>query len=39
MQCPTCGTTNPAQARFCLNCGRLLVNGIVCATCHTLLPA
>ena len=39
MQCPACGTTNPAQARFCLHCGRLLSSGIVCATCHTLLPA
>jgi predicted ATPase/class 3 adenylate cyclase len=38
MQCPACGTANPAQARFCLGCGRLLVNGIICANCHTLLP-
>lgn len=39
MLCPTCGTTNPAQARFCLHCGQLLVNGVVCVSCHTLLPA
>jgi class 3 adenylate cyclase len=24
MDCPTCGTPNPAQARFCLNCGSTL---------------
>lgn len=39
MNCPHCGTAgNPAQARFCLHCGRSLVQGIVCHTCHTLLP-
>ena len=39
MDCPYCGTANPALARFCLGCGRPLVAGVVCATCHTLLPA
>lgn len=38
MRCATCGTTNPAQARFCMGCGILLINGSVCSTCHTLLP-
>lgn len=38
MQCIHCGTMNPAQARFCLGCGNLLVQGIVCQNCHTLLP-
>ncbi len=39
MQCPHCGTANPAQARFCLHCGQALSAGIVCSTCHTLLPS
>lgn len=38
MRCPLCGTANPAQARFCLGCGHLLVDGLVCTLCHTLLP-
>ncbi|HEX3053090.1 MAG TPA: adenylate/guanylate cyclase domain-containing protein [Aggregatilineaceae bacterium] len=38
MQCPACGTTNPAQARFCFECGRALLNGRVCPRCFTLLP-
>jgi class 3 adenylate cyclase/predicted ATPase len=38
MHCPYCGTSNPAQARFCLGCGCLLIGGLVCAACHTLLP-
>lgn len=38
MQCPYCKTMNPAQARFCLACGRSLLNGIVCPRCFTLLP-
>ncbi len=37
-QCPYCGTQNPPQARFCMGCGRGLLNAIVCPTCHTLLP-
>src|SRR5688572_18580759 len=39
MQCPACTASNPAQARFCLNCGNPLVSGHVCTGCHTLLPA
>ncbi|MFN2227360.1 MAG: adenylate/guanylate cyclase domain-containing protein, partial [Anaerolineae bacterium] len=38
MDCPHCQTVNPAQARFCLGCGRRLVQGLVCSSCHTLLP-
>jgi class 3 adenylate cyclase len=38
MECPYCDTPNPAQARFCLACGRRLTEGVVCNTCHTLLP-
>ncbi len=38
MQCPTCATINPAQARFCMGCGQLLVQGAVCGHCNTLLP-
>ena len=38
MECPYCGTLNPAQARFCLACGHGLTEGVVCTTCQTLLP-
>lgn len=38
MICSACGTTNPAQARFCLHCGQPVVAGYVCSDCHTLLP-
>jgi ribosomal protein L40E len=38
MQCPDCHTYNPAQARFCMGCGRLLINGQVCRQCNALLP-
>ncbi len=38
MQCPYCATNNPAQARFCLHCGNILVQGSICRTCFTLLP-
>ena len=38
MQCPYCTTNNPAQARFCLHCGHILVHGSICRTCFTLLP-
>lgn len=38
MQCNNCNQTNPNQARFCLNCGHLLVQGTICTTCDTLLP-
>ena len=37
MQCPKCGTDNPAQARFCLTCGEKLVE--VCPQCGRNLPA
>jgi class 3 adenylate cyclase/tetratricopeptide (TPR) repeat protein len=39
MDCPSCQTTNPALARFCLGCGKSLVNGLVCPTCFTALPS
>lgn len=39
MICPYCATPNPAQARFCMNCGQGLTQGQVCHSCHTLLPA
>ncbi|MCI0394049.1 MAG: zinc ribbon domain-containing protein [Chloroflexi bacterium] len=38
MLCSECATPNPAQARFCLNCGQSLTAGLVCSLCHTLLP-
>ncbi|MGC9356340.1 MAG: adenylate/guanylate cyclase domain-containing protein [Anaerolineae bacterium] len=38
MQCHACGTSNPAQARFCLHCGARLIDGQVCNACFTLLP-
>ena len=38
MQCSSCGTINPSQARFCMGCGALLVAAQVCNHCHTLLP-
>ncbi len=38
MQCPTCNTINPAQARFCMGCGVNLMQGLVCGNCQTLLP-
>jgi class 3 adenylate cyclase len=37
MNCPNCKTENPANAKFCLNCGTALVNR--CANCQTELPA
>ncbi|MBA3534964.1 MAG: AAA family ATPase [Ardenticatenales bacterium] len=37
MLCPRCSTTNPANAKFCLNCGTTLANR--CATCQMELPA
>ncbi len=37
MNCPRCQTLNPANARFCLNCGWALTRQ--CANCHSeLLP-
>ncbi|MDP9242157.1 MAG: zinc-ribbon domain-containing protein, partial [Actinomycetota bacterium] len=37
MVCPTCGNENPAEARFCLECGTAL-GGSRCAVCGTSLP-
>jgi class 3 adenylate cyclase/tetratricopeptide (TPR) repeat protein len=37
MVCPTCGNENPAEARFCLECGSALA-GSRCASCETALP-
>jgi ABC-type oligopeptide transport system substrate-binding subunit/class 3 adenylate cyclase/tetratricopeptide (TPR) repeat protein len=36
MQCPTCETDNPEQARFCLKCGARLVQ--LCPACAAELP-
>jgi class 3 adenylate cyclase/tetratricopeptide (TPR) repeat protein len=36
MQCPACRHENPAQAKFCLECGACLV--VSCAHCRTELP-
>jgi ABC-type oligopeptide transport system substrate-binding subunit/class 3 adenylate cyclase len=36
MQCPSCKTENPEQAKFCLNCGAELT--LVCPQCGTELP-
>src|SRR5438876_3633508 len=36
MQCPACRHENPAQAKFCLECGARLV--VTCANCGTELP-
>ncbi len=31
IQCPTCGTMNPPEARRCMDCGRVL--GTICPAC------
>jgi ABC-type oligopeptide transport system substrate-binding subunit/class 3 adenylate cyclase len=36
MQCPSCQTENPEQAKFCLNCGAELT--LLCPRCGTELP-
>jgi class 3 adenylate cyclase/tetratricopeptide (TPR) repeat protein len=36
MQCPACQYENPAQAKFCLECGARLV--VSCPNCRTELP-
>ncbi|GEM_PF-347327 len=36
MICPNCGTTNPAQARFCINCGKPLPRA--CPNCGSINP-
>jgi predicted amidophosphoribosyltransferase len=37
MNCPNCRSENPANAKFCLNCGVPLKHQ--CANCKTDLPA
>src|SRR5258705_10692003 len=37
MKCPTCGTENPANAKFCIQCGTPLPR--VCANCGAVNPA
>lgn len=37
MNCPNCQTTNPDNARFCMNCGQALAH--TCTNCGTALPA
>ena len=36
MNCPNCQATNPAGAKFCMNCGQSLV--LTCPNCATELP-
>lgn len=38
MPCPYCQNPNPAQARFCMQCGQSLINALVCLRCSTILP-
>ena len=37
MQCPNCQTENPANAKFCLNCGTALMQR--CSNCQAELPS
>lgn len=37
MKCTNCTVDNPAQAKFCFNCGQTL--GVRCANCQSELPA
>jgi class 3 adenylate cyclase len=37
MQCPNCNTENPANAKFCLNCGTALA--LRCTNCQAELPS
>jgi class 3 adenylate cyclase len=37
MQCPNCQTENPANAKFCLNCGTALA--LRCSNCQAELPS
>ncbi|HEX9075900.1 MAG TPA: zinc-ribbon domain-containing protein, partial [Anaerolineae bacterium] len=37
-KCPNCGTENPADAKFCNNCGTKLTGSIKCPTCGTENP-
>ncbi len=38
-RCPNCGTENPANSKFCNNCGAKLTGTIKCPTCGTENPA
>ncbi len=38
IRCPQCGTANPADAKFCNNCGAKLSGTIKCPTCGTENP-
>ncbi len=37
-RCPNCGTENPANSKFCNNCGTKLTGSIKCPTCGTENP-
>src|SRR5712691_411475 len=37
MQCPSCGNENPADAKFCLECGSALARA--CPNCGAPIPA
>ncbi len=37
-RCPNCGTENPANSKFCNNCGNKLTGSIKCPTCGTENP-
>lgn len=37
-KCPNCGTENPANSKFCNNCGNKLTGSVKCPTCGTENP-
>ena len=37
--CPGCGRINPADAKFCLECGQKFEQGVVCPSCGHVNPA
>jgi len=37
--CPHCNTPNPANAKFCSNCGKEMVSGAPCPKCNAMVPA
>ncbi len=39
IRCPNCGTENPANAKFCSNCGTKFAGTVKCPTCGTENPA